>query len=110
LECYHAGTQVNVADLTLEEDRWPQFVPAAKAAGFASVHAIPMRLPAVLLVAPRHLGTLGLFGTSVGTLNDDDLTLAQALAHVASVAIVASNSVTDKETVVGQLQTPSIVA
>lgn len=99
LDCFHAGTPVNVADLTLEKSRWPQFASAATAAGFASVHAIPLRLPDV------HLGTLGLFGTSVGTLNDDDLKLAQALAHVASVAIVANKTVADKQTVVEQLQT-----
>lgn len=50
------------------------------------------------------LGTLGLFGSSVGTLNEDDLRLGQALAHVASVAIVAGNAAADRETVLDQLQ------
>jgi hypothetical protein len=50
------------------------------------------------------LGTLGLFGTTAGRLNDDDLALAQALVHVASVAIVNEKSAADRDVVNAQLQ------
>ena len=50
------------------------------------------------------LGTLGLFGDNPGRLDDDDLALAQALVHVASVAIVNEKSAADRETVNSQLQ------
>jgi GAF domain-containing protein len=98
LECYATGTPVSVASLADEADRWPRFVPVARAAGFESVHAVPMRL------VDEVLGTLGLFGTRVGALHDEDLALAQALAHVASVAIVAGSAAADRNTVVEQLQ------
>lgn len=82
LDCYADGQPVSVADLSTEAQRWPRFVPAATAAGYASVHAVPMR------AAGNVLGALGLFGTQTGELNDADLLVAQTLAHVASVAIL----------------------
>lgn len=99
LECYRTGEAVSIANLSLEGERWPHFVPAAAQRGFASVHAVPMRLQDELL------GALGLFGTIVGALNDDDLNLAQALAHVASVALVSGNATADRERLSQQLQT-----
>jgi transcriptional regulator with GAF, ATPase, and Fis domain len=98
LDCYHQGVAVTAADLSQEADRWPQFVAAATAAGFASVHALPMRLQ------DKVLGTLGLFGTEVGPLDDDDVVLGQALAHVATVALVSSRAATDQSVVTEQLQ------
>lgn len=85
LDCYQSGRPVNVADLSAETARWPRFVAAAGQEGFASVHAIPMRL------RQEKLGTLGLFGTMPGTLDPEDLKLAQALAHVATIAILQEN-------------------
>jgi hypothetical protein len=98
LDCYEQGTAVSIPDLSQEAQRWPQFVQAATAAGFASVHAVPMRLRS------HRLGTLGLFGTNVGALNAEDLSLAQALAHVASVALVQDKAVADHHVIVEQLQ------
>lgn len=98
LECYRTGAPVKVDDLTAEAERWPQFVPAALAAGFASVHAVPLRLRETVL------GALNLFGNEVGPLRPDDLDLAQALAHVASIALVADRAASDKETINQQLQ------
>ena len=99
LDCYRSGSPVSVADLETQADRWPQFVSAARNVGFRSVHAIPMRLH------DQRLGALGLFGTSIGALNDDDLSLGQALAHVASVALVTGNAAVTRDTVNQQLQT-----
>ncbi|XVS62212.1 GAF domain-containing protein [Actinosynnema sp. CA-299493] len=50
VDCIRDGAVVNAADLARETDRWPEFVPAAAAAGYHAVHAIPMRL---------HGGTIG---------------------------------------------------
>jgi len=82
LDCYQTGEPVSVPDLRTQIERWPRFTAVAKEQGFASVHAIPMRL------RDDRLGALGLFGTAPGELNDGDLKLAQGLAHVASIAIV----------------------
>lgn len=99
LDCYRTGEAVSVGDLNREAGRWPLFVPAALAVGIVSVHALPMRLQGQVL------GTLGLFGTCPGALTADDLTLGQALAHVASVALVAGRAATDRTVVNEQLQT-----
>lgn len=98
LDCYRAGEAVVVTDLDAEEQRWPQFVPAARASRYTSVHALPMQLRGHLL------GTLGLFGESSGRLEGDDLVLAQALVHVASVAIVNERAASDREIINSQLQ------
>jgi hypothetical protein len=73
-------------------------VAAATAAGFAAVHALPMRLRGTTL------GALNLFGDEAGALAVDDLQLAQALAHVASIALVADKATSDKDTINQQLQ------
>lgn len=98
VDCYTSGQPVSVADLTAEEARWPQFVPAAQDAGFASVHAVPMRAAGLVL------GALGLFGTSTGELDDADLLVAQTLAHIACVAILQEHAPTPS-TVMPQLRT-----
>jgi transcriptional regulator with GAF, ATPase, and Fis domain len=98
LDCYHSGEPITVADLRTETQRWPRFVPAAATAGFFSVHAVPMRAQSSVL------GTLGLFGSGTGTLNVDDLNLAQALAHVATVAILQDHSTTPVDAVFARLR------
>ena len=98
LDCYRLGEPILVPDLTEAKQRWPRFVVPATAAGFASVHAVPMRL------RENVLGALGLFGNNPGRLDEDDLALAQALAHVASVAIVNEKAASDRDTVNAQLQ------
>jgi hypothetical protein len=97
LDCFHTGQQVSVNDLNRETERWPEFVAAATAAGFAAVHALPMRLRGTVL------GALNLFGDKTGALSADDLDLAQALAHVASIALVADKATGDEETINQQL-------
>jgi hypothetical protein len=82
LDCFHSGSSVSVPELASAADRWPRFVSVALEQGFASVHALPMKL------WEEPLGALGLFGNSPGDLDEQDLNLAQALAHVASIAIL----------------------
>lgn len=88
VDCYSTGQPVSVADLQAQADRWPRFVPAAVDAGFASVHAVPMRAAGIVL------GALGLFGTRPGELDDADLLVGQTLAHIASVAILQEHAPT----------------
>ena len=97
VECYATGEPVSVADIQGLADRWPRFVPAAVEAGFASVHAVPMR------AAGSVLGALGLFGMRSGELNDADLLVAQTLAHIACVAILQERPPTPS-TVMPQLR------
>ncbi|MBE1548062.1 hypothetical protein GGC64_002070 [Mycobacterium sp. OAS707] len=97
IDCYSTGKPVSVADLTAAEERWPRFVPAALQAGFASVHAVPMRAAGLVL------GALGLFGSGPGELDDADRLVAQTLAHVASVALLREHAPTPS-TVIPQLR------
>lgn len=98
-DCFHSGSPVAVPDLAALTDRWPLFVPRARAAGVASVHAFPMRL------RDATLGMLGLFGSGVGHLDPADAGLAQALADVASVALVQHTAAADPSAITSQLQT-----
>ena len=82
MDCYATGQAVSVADLQAATQRWPRFVPAAIDAGFASVHAVPMR------AAGNVLGALNLFGSVPGELTEADLLVGQTLAHIACVAIL----------------------
>ena len=88
LDCFTTGERVIVTDLRAEAVRWPRFVEAATRAGFASVHAVPLRAAGMVL------GALGLFGTRAGELNPEDLTVGQALAHIATVAILQEHAPT----------------
>lgn len=97
MDCYATGEAVSVADLGQVVGRWPRFVPAATAAGFASVHAVPMRAAGMVL------GALGLFGTQSGELEDADRLVAQTLAHIACVAILEERAPTP-QTVFSRLQ------
>lgn len=98
LDCFHERRPIKVADLDAAKERWPQFCEAASIVGIKSVHALPMRLK------DNVLGTLGLFGSEVGPMEEDDLELAQALVHVASVAIINERSANDRATVNSQLE------
>lgn len=62
------------------------------------MHAFPMRR------REQGLGTLGLFGATAGALNADDLNLAKALAHVATIAILPQNATTTGSALMPRLQ------
>lgn len=97
LDCYRTGLPSAAPDLETEP-RWPRFVPAARQAGYASVHAVPLRLQRQIL------GALGLFGAHAGALNAPDLLLAQGLADIAGVALVQDRAASDSTEVRTQLQ------
>ena len=96
--CYLDGLPVDVPDLAAAAARWPEFAACAAKAGVASVHAVPMRLRDTVV------GALNLFGTTPGSLNEADLRLAQALADVATVALIQDRAATDRTIVDEQLQ------
>ena len=97
LECYSTGEVVLATDLTSDQ-RWPQFSSVSVAAGFLAVCAIPLRL------GDRVLGGMGLFMDQPTEVSRDQIDLAQALADVASIAIVQGEAVRESEVVQGQLQ------
>jgi GAF domain-containing protein len=101
LDCYRDGASVSVLDLAEAVGRWPMFVAAATAAGepvFRAVHAVPLR------VRGEAIGVLNLFRHRRGAIPPDDLAVGQALADVATVAILAERAIRRAETVNEQLQ------
>ena len=81
LDAYSQGRVVINTDITVGSP-WPKFSVESTAAGFPSVCAVPLRLKQVIL------GCLNLFMSEPVGLSDADVALAQALADVASIAIV----------------------
>lgn len=98
LEAYLTGLPVSHDDLRAAEDRWPRFAPEALSVGFQSVSALPLRLRANVI------GALNLFRSDASVLPDPDLRLAQALADVASIAILQDQAITVLHLREGQLQ------
>lgn len=97
LDAFHTGKAVVHNDLA-EPSPWPHFARAAISAGLMSVHAFPMRL------RDKVLGTLNLFMTKPGPLSDADITVAQALAHAATIALLQDKTAVDLHQLTAQLQ------
>lgn len=82
LDCYRTGQPVLNCDLATADDRWPRFAPEADDAGFHTVHALPMRLRGTVI------GALNLFHVHPGDMRQGDIDAAQAMADVATIAIL----------------------
>lgn len=95
---FRSGSRVGVEDLSARESEWPTFVHAARRAGFASVHAIPLRL------RDHMLGAMGLFDTTPGALSPEDWHLAETLGHATGIILVAQRVVADQKLLADQLQ------
>jgi GAF domain-containing protein len=98
LDCYRTGQPVIVEALDAERDRWPRFVPEAGKDGFASVHAVPLRL------RKEVIGTLGLFGATAGRLSDADLMACQGMAHIATISLLNQRAIGEAHASTNQLQ------
>lgn len=98
IDCYATAEPVVNADLSLVTDRWPRFAPAALEAGFDSVHAFPMRLRDTVI------GALNLFGRPETHFTADESRTVQALADIATIALLQERSITRAETLTEQLQ------
>jgi transcriptional regulator with GAF, ATPase, and Fis domain len=98
LDAIRTSSQVAVTDEAEMSDRWPGFAVAARAAGYTSVHAFPMRL------REETIGALNLFGSQSSSIADDDQEIAQALADVATIGILQQRTLHRASLVAEQLQ------
>ncbi len=98
LDCYRSGTLIVAPDLRVADGRWPRFAVESLAAGFRSVHALPMRLRGTTI------GALNLFRAEAGTLDEPDARAAQALADVATIAILQNRALQAAQVVNEELQ------
>ncbi|CAN5451464.1 GAF and ANTAR domain-containing protein [soil metagenome] len=96
-DCFRSGETIEHPDLELVSDRWPNFTPVALNAGFHAVYAVPMRLRGAII------GALNLFHTDAGEMRPEDASVAQALADVATIAILHHNATLEAQVVNQQL-------
>ncbi|WP_157156978.1 MULTISPECIES: GAF and ANTAR domain-containing protein [unclassified Diaminobutyricimonas] len=97
-EARATGEPIAVDDLTRVDARWRDFATGAAALGYGAAHAVPLRL------RENVLGSLTVFRADPGFLSDQDATLAQALADVASISIVHERALRAGDVVREQLQ------
>ena len=97
VEASRTGVPVDIEDLGAET-RWPRFAATALAAGFRSVHAVPLRW------RDTTLGALNLFNEAPPPLGLDDRQLTRAFADVATIAILQHRSSHRSSVLVEQLQ------
>jgi transcriptional regulator with GAF, ATPase, and Fis domain len=98
LDCFRTGQPVVADNLAAARQTWPQFAATAREAGFAAVHALPMRLRAQII------GALNLFRATPGALSQEDLRVGQALADVATIGLLQERSMRRSEVLHEQLQ------
>lgn len=97
LEAFHSGAVVELADLQ-QSERWPDFTRTALDRGFRAVHATPLRH------RDRTLGAINVFATEPGPFSDNDVAVLQALADVATLGIVFSETLREQNDLTAQLQ------
>jgi len=96
LDAFRTGQAVIHGDLG-SASPWPNFGRKAIEAGLPSVHAFPM------VVRGTVVGTLNLFMETPGPLPDEDVVVAQALAHAATLALLQNHATEDSQRLTGQL-------
>jgi GAF domain-containing protein len=100
VDCYKSGaarTNINLIDPKVTA-AWPEFAARAAETGFVATNALPLRLRG------RVIGVLALFQSDPDPLRHQDITLAQALADVATIAILQQRTLAHSELERGQLQ------
>ncbi|MEE4545964.1 GAF and ANTAR domain-containing protein [Streptomyces sp. V4-01] len=100
VDCYHSGearVNIDLTDLDTTEP-WARFAVRARQAGFRTTHAVPLRL------RDRVVGALNLFHTADVPLSDEDVALAQAMADIATIAILQQRTLDRSSLENSQLQ------
>jgi hypothetical protein len=98
LESVRAGQAVFCADLEQEDYRWPDFTRLARASGFRSLHAEPLRLRSDIV------GGLNLFRRTTGRLTDTDCQTAHLLATATATGLLYRRTVHQRDTLNDQLR------
>jgi GAF domain-containing protein len=100
LSAFELGEAVAVPDLATER-RYPQFGPAAVAAGLAAVFTFPLRH------GDGCLGALDLYRNTPGLLTPGDMEAAQTLADVAAAYLLNAQSREDARPPIAFTTVPS---
>jgi len=97
VDCVRSGQAVDSADLGTDE-RWPNFTRLAEGVGYRAVASFPLRLRSIVL------GALNVFFTEPGAIGEIDAVIAQAMADVATIAVLQHRAKREAAEVVTQLQ------
>jgi GAF domain-containing protein len=97
LDCFRSGEPVAEVDLTNASRRWPRFSSEAVHAGFRGVYAHPLRLRGNIA------GALNLFTTTPHPIDDEGRATAQALADVATIAVLSHRAAREAQRLNEQL-------
>lgn len=98
VECFASGEPVVNVALADAGTRWPRFAAEASASGFTLVHALPMRLRSEVI------GAMNLFSSSPVLLADDDVTVGQAMADVATIGMLQERALREARVLAAQLE------
>lgn len=98
VESFRTGEVVSVPDIAASPEHWARFRDSAIGQGFASVHAVPMRL------RDNTIGTLNLLRDRPGDLDEQDRIAARAFADVATIGILHERSLRETALLAEQLQ------
>jgi GAF domain-containing protein len=98
IESFRTGSVVSLPDISESPTEWSRFRESALAQGFASVHAVPLRL------RESTIGTLNLLRDATGELESEDRVAAQAFADVATIGILHERSLRETAVLAEQLQ------
>ncbi|MCU1367388.1 MAG: hypothetical protein JWL72_2566 [Ilumatobacteraceae bacterium] len=98
LDAYRTGALIVGADLELERDRWPIFVPEALSVGFRSVVSVPLRL------RDRVIGALNLMRSGVGEMDERNVRMVRALTDIATIGVLQQRIIIETQTTAAALQ------
>jgi GAF domain-containing protein len=98
LDSFRTGTQVIEDNLSTARERWSFFAPRAVDAGFLAVHTFPLRL------RDKVIGALDVFGAARGPLLAGGASAVQALADVATIAIIQERALVRADLLTEQLE------
>ncbi|HEY9294269.1 MAG TPA: GAF and ANTAR domain-containing protein [Microlunatus sp.] len=99
LDCFRTGEAIVAVTEDEQAARWPTFAPLLRKNAFGAVYAIPLRL------RTETIGALNLFGRPGGPLPADEVQIGQAMADVATIAVLQHRAIEAGERLTAQLQT-----
>lgn len=97
LDAFHTGEVTELEILRADSGRWPAFSPAALAAGFRSICAIPLRL------RDTTIGALHLFNVSAAPMDQRNVVVARAFADLATISVLRHRITTEAQVLNEQL-------
>lgn len=97
-DCFHVGEPVVNVDLGDAMAQWPSFTLSAVALGYRATYALPMRLRGQVI------GALNLFTEEAAHMSDEDITVGQAMADVATIGLLHERNLREKTVLSQQLQ------